>query len=462
MATMNPSSPNKARPGARWSLRVLLSWTLAGIAATGSAALAAQWIVDGTGHGNFLSIQAAIDAPYVLTGDQILVRPGHYFGTIYLDSKDLTIRSQLGPFVTILDAESGGSVVALLHRGASTIVEGFTVTGGRDQNGGGVWIFGGEPVITRNIIQGNSAVGGSLGYGYGGGIEVYSAAPVISRNVIRGNSALDGGGGIDVYYSGPSTPGTCCPLIVQNTIVDNIVLSVDGRGGGILAFASEPRISSSVIEGNHAVSGGGIFVYEPHGYRDDPEAVWNVVYGNAPDDAASNVSWRLDGTNILADPLLGSGNGIGLWPRSSSPALDAAESVPAPWPDLAGCAGPIDADLNGTAAADVGALESRGEITGLRVSRLATNRWSALLTWDDSISPSVAFNLYAHDTDPFRVNGGVCLASGLSSPQTIETSILPPGGVRFYLVTGKGKIEGSRGLRSDGSPRPSLPACPGS
>jgi hypothetical protein len=415
----------------------------------------AQWIVDDDGPADFRTIQSAVDAVYVHSGDVLLVRPGTYAGNVVLTSKDLVIRSEQGPLVTILDAQGGGSVVSLQDRTSLTRVEGFTIRNGRDQTGGGVWIYGGGPVITRNIIEGNQAVGGFLGYGYGGGIEVYASAAVITRNVIRGNAALDGGGGIDVYYAGPSTPGTCCPLIAQNTIVDNHVTSTTGTGGGVLSSGAEPTLSSCIVAGNQAASGGGLFVEKIQGVNDSPDVVSNVFHANTAGDAASNASWRLPSSNQLADPLLGEGEGLALWPRSHSPALDAAAAGLPTGPDLMGWPGSIDSDLDGVARGDAGALENRAEITGLSVAVAAGG--AAALTFD--LAPGSAhFHVYA-DTLPFRTEGGLCLSGSIASPAYTDSAPLAPGQIRFYLVAGHGAVEGARGYHTDGSAVPATSSC---
>jgi hypothetical protein len=415
--------------------------------------------VDDDGPADFASVQAAINAVYVHSGDTILVKPGRYLGPVALYSKDLVIRSEAGPFATVLDAREAGSVVTLQNRTSATRVEGFTLTGGRDQTGGGVFVYGGAPVITRNVIVGNSAAGGYLGYGYGGGIEVYGSAALITRNVVQGNTALDGGGGIDVYYSGPSTPGTCCPVIAQNTIAGNRVTSAAGIGGGILASASEPWISSNIVTGNQAGSGGGLYVERIQGVQDAPDVTGNIFFADAPDEAESNGSFRLPSSNLIEDPRLAPGPGGAIWPCSDSPALDAAEAGVPPGADLPGAPAPVDSDLDGAAAGEIGAVENRAEITGLRASRDPNAPGTALLGWDGSINPAVAFNVYAADGDPFGTGGGSCLASGLTVPVFADPGLPPPGRIRYYLVAGEGSAEGSRGFRSDGTPRPSSPAC---
>jgi len=432
---------------ARAITAVSLSVLLAGITQ------ATTWIVDDDGAADFRSVQAAVYAPYVLSGDTVLVRPGTYRETVFLSAKDLVIKSEKGPAVTILDAEQGGSVITLENRSAATRLEGFTFRNGSDQTGGGIFIVGGAPVITRNVIEENEATGNAYGYGYGGGIEIYAAAPVITHNVIRGNLAADGGGGIDVYYSGPSSPGPCCPVIAQNTIVDNTVTGAAGKGGGILIFASEPRIASSILAGNVATVGGGIYV-ERVG-NDLPAVTTNLFHVNVPDAADSNAAWHLPASNREADPRFGPGV---FWPRSDSPALDAAESDLPAGADLAGTPAPADGDVNGTASGDIGALESLGEVTSLTG---AYDRVSALVTlrWDGSINPAARFNVYASIGNPFRTDGGTCLATMLVSPLFADAAVLPPGQIRYYLVTQEAAVEGSRGLRSDGTQRIATPSC---
>lgn len=427
-------------------------------AGLGATAPAAQWVVDDDGPADFTSIQAAVNAVYVLSGDTILVKPGWYGGRLVLSSKDLVIRAEAGPFATVLDAGEGGSVVSLLNRTSATRLEGFTLTGGRDQTGGGVWIYGGAPVITRNLIAGNSAVGGYFGYGYGGGLEVYSSAAVITRNVIQGNTALDGGGGIDVYYSGTST-GTCCPVIAQNTILNNTVIAAWGVGGGILVSASEPWITSNIVTGNEAGSGGGLYVERQQGINDAPDVTQNLFFGDIPDAAASNGSFHLSASNLQEDPRLGPGPGVALWPCSNSPALDAAEAGVPAGADLSGEPGFVDSDFDGAPLGDLGALENRSEITGLTAAHDPDVPGAALLSWDGSVNASARFNIYAADGDPFRSDGGFCLASDLAQESFSDPSIIPPGQIRFYLLTGIDVVEGSRGFRSDGAPRPSTVTC---
>jgi hypothetical protein len=149
------------------------------------------------------------------------------------------------------------------------------------------------------------------------------------------------------------------------------------------------------------------------------------------------------------------------WPRSDSPAIDAAGADPPFAADLTGLSAPADGDLDGTSAGDIGAVENRGEITGLMVATVPGRPGDAALTWDASINPSATFTVRASDGDPFRTGAGFCLATGLNVSAFTDSAALPPGVVRYYLVVGADAVAGSMGFRSDGSPRPVAGGCAG-
>lgn len=116
----------------------------------------------------------------------------------------------------------------------------------------------------------------------------------------------------------------------------------------------------------------------------------------------------------------------------------------------------VDSDLDGATATDIGAVENRGEISGLKIA--ADPGWpgGAVLTWNDSINPAVVFNVYAFDGDPFHGGAGFCLAAGLAVPTLSDPSLPASGAVRYDPVAGRGAVEGITGLRSDSTPRPAV------
>ena len=109
------------------------------------------------------SIQAAIGA--APDGSVVLVAPGRYAECIDLMGKPITVCSEAGPDLTSIVGRCGGTVVCMVHgEDASTVLEGFVITGGvgdaghhGNRIGGGLRIEGASPTIRRCILTGNTA-----------------------------------------------------------------------------------------------------------------------------------------------------------------------------------------------------------------------------------------------------------------------------------------------------------------
>ena len=202
---------------------------------------------------DFLSIQAAVSG--AVSGDTVLVRPGTYLENIDLAGKAISVVSEYGPGVTIIDGGSPldpayGSVVRFTSgESSSTVLRGFTLRNGTGtlsggtSFGGGVYCQGASPMIAGNVIEQNSA-------GAGGGVGCESSAsPTLYQNLIKGNSATDGAGIFCIDFSSPTM---ACTVIAGNTAVN--------QGGGLAAiFHSSPELRSSTLTGNQANEGGGLF-----------------------------------------------------------------------------------------------------------------------------------------------------------------------------------------------------------
>src|SRR5262245_28277820 len=171
------------------------------------------------------TIQSAIDVADF--GDTVLVAPGTYHEKINFGGKAITVRSESGPEVTIIDGGFADSVVSFTSgEGRDSTLNGFTVQNGDGEfnsgfTGGGVLVKRSSPTITNNLITNNHACDG-------GGIGIAFGSPLIQRNTITSNSndtcSGGGGGGISIF-------GDSSVEILDNLISDN------GRGssygGGI-------------------------------------------------------------------------------------------------------------------------------------------------------------------------------------------------------------------------------------
>ncbi|HUW30074.1 MAG TPA: right-handed parallel beta-helix repeat-containing protein [Planctomycetota bacterium] len=214
---------------------------------------------DGSPEHPFDSVQKAIDAAE--DGDIIIVLDSLTGGYVGLGNRDITFRGK-AIFVT---SENGSSTCVVNagsetgHRcflfnsgeGPSSVLSGFTITGGCTESGGGCYINGCSPTLIGNLITGNSAAR------YGGGIYCTNnnASPTIVDNEISLNTA-DFGAGVAAYW------GNISPLIAGSTIHDNDCSS-GGKGGGLYVFSMvwcSPQIVTCAIVANRAQQGGGLFV----------------------------------------------------------------------------------------------------------------------------------------------------------------------------------------------------------
>jgi hypothetical protein len=207
---------------------------------------------DGSPGHPFDAIQEGIDA--AVDADTVLVLDGTYTGE---GNKDLnyhgwaiTVRSQNGPDMCIMDCEGDGRGFDFIHgEGSASVVDGFTVTGGYAPNGyaqgGAIRCQNASPTITNCVLQGNEA------YTDGGGLSCYMSDAVISNCVIRYNRlSLHGECGGGVHFSSGN------PSLVDCTIARNCARYY---GGGVSCYDASPHIIGCVISRNIAgFAGGGI------------------------------------------------------------------------------------------------------------------------------------------------------------------------------------------------------------
>ncbi len=215
------------------------------------------------------TVQAGIDSAAAL-GGEVWVRSGTYQERIALNSFTQVYGGFAGmetmrherdwvAHTTILDARQQGSVVTA-HAGYSvSTVDGFTITGGNAEHGGGFYLSYSSLTIVNNTIAGNVA-------SVGGGMHLLDSSPTIAKNRIIDNSAVWGGGGLYLKWSSPT--------FANNTVTGN---GAGNWGGGLSLNSSSPMIEGCMITGNTAGdNGGGLYLSS---YA-DPMIVNNVITGN--------------------------------------------------------------------------------------------------------------------------------------------------------------------------------------
>jgi len=222
------------------------------------------------------TIQAAINAAH--NGDIVTVSPGTYQENLNFNGKAITVQSQGGAGVTIIDGRNLAPVVVFSSsEGPNSVLKGFTLQHGNANgpfdSGGGIDISSASPTIEDNIVANNVACGS------GGGIEVDFSSAAILRNIVRNNqqsgcSGGPGGGGIGILGAGNAT-------ITGNSITGNSF----GVGGGLTLFAAgTPTITDNVIQGNTAQNsqGGGMWIV-----NDSPALIaQNLIIGNTSSEGA--------------------------------------------------------------------------------------------------------------------------------------------------------------------------------
>ncbi len=254
------------------------------------------------------TIQSGIDA--AKEGDTIIVEPGEYFENIYIEGKNITLRSSepTNPEVvaaTIIDG--GRDVMKRFHsvvtfagsETADCVLSGFTLThGGHDAVfGGGINGNGTAATIQYNVIQGNFVEASFMpSLAYGGGL--CDCDGVIQYNNISGNAVY---GDDDPYYGGGLYG---CDGIIRNNIISfNAAYGWAGPGG--VLYSCNGLISNNVIFGNECTNGG---LHSCSGTITN-----NIVWGNVGDEIVSStepiycciegwVELSIENGNINTDP----------------------------------------------------------------------------------------------------------------------------------------------------------------
>ena len=190
------------------------------------------------------SLRDALDA--VSAGDTVTFASG-LTGTITLTtgselyvSDDITLSGPGASLLTI-DATVNGTRVFYVCGGPNTVIEGLTITGGTESQGGGLYDECGNGTTLRNVVvTGNSAE-------RGGGIFARGPLTLID-SVISNNTVYDNGGGVHAE-----------DLTMTGSVIRNNT-STSAGGGGVYV-TGELSIQTSTFSGNTASNcGGGLYV----------------------------------------------------------------------------------------------------------------------------------------------------------------------------------------------------------
>jgi hypothetical protein len=211
------------------------------------------------------TIQAGIDA--ASDGDTVLVADGTYTGegnrNIRFHGKAITVKSVYGPRDCMVDAypEHVRVFVFDSSEGPDSVLEGFTITGGRGdigeaEWGGGIYCEGSSPTIRGNIITGNTSC-------FGAGICCWTGSQlVIENNLITANQmqyTLDTGawgGGIFVYQSDLT--------VIRDNVISGNIADLYANSSAIYGFDSTIEMTNNLVVNNGVIN-------------DPPFAAWDTV-----------------------------------------------------------------------------------------------------------------------------------------------------------------------------------------
>ena len=243
-------------------------------------------------QGNPCDLQTALSA--ASDGDTVYMAQGTYTGT---GGAVITITEGIAlyggwdgvpsgephrnsvSYTTRLDGEDIRRVVYITGS-IAPVLDGLVITNGNAEGsggydtadaGGGIYINGGDALITGCTIITNSAGPASTAQrGTGGGVFLIASNARLENNLIISNTAR-WGGGVRVVYGAPvfrhnqflsntSLFGGGVYLMGTDGLVEDNLFqgNTGGRGGGVYLSTASSTIRGNLIKGNQGFMGGGI------------------------------------------------------------------------------------------------------------------------------------------------------------------------------------------------------------
>ncbi len=204
---------------------------------------AATLTVGSSADSDFWNLEDAIG--HAEDGDVVVAEPGTYASRRNRDlgfqGKVITVRSADGPETCIIDCQGDGPAFRFACERPETVLQGFTITNGRDTDGSALQIEGSSPMIVDCWFVNNNAAED------GGAVRIRGSSDVRFHNCrFIANEADDDGGAV-------ADQGSGMLYMVGCTFGDN---QARDNGGAIFSRYGTLHLSGCRFLGNVARSNG--------------------------------------------------------------------------------------------------------------------------------------------------------------------------------------------------------------
>lgn len=236
------------------------------------------------------TIQAAIDS--AADGDTVVVAAGVYDEALDLNTRQLTLRSELGPEMTTLSGAQLDAPIMSCWTGAEVLIEGFTLRDGFDVSADAGLSGRDSSIAVRDCwFLDNTS-------GSGGAINTTDSVLVVEDCRFDGNRSHYGGAIATSAFLASSELVVRRSLFQFNDMFNP--LCCDGLGAAILV-SDQALIENCVFRGNHTWGEGGAIYAWPQStisidhstfYNNSPQS--NVIYlrSTAAADIRNSIVWH--------------------------------------------------------------------------------------------------------------------------------------------------------------------------
>ncbi|MCD4654818.1 right-handed parallel beta-helix repeat-containing protein, partial [bacterium] len=186
-----------------------------------------------------------------------------------------------------------------------TVLDGFLITGGSGgSSGGGIYSSGsdGTNIVRYCVITGNSA------YSNGGGVYCYDSAIQFLDTDIFNNSSDEGGGIYATQVYKTDSREIAGPSFTDSKISGNIA----EKGGGFYGYKTEFSLNRCIVSGNTATISGG-------GFYSSPLSSLNSMNGVFEENRATGTNLTIINSLVAGNDAV---NGGGLYNYDSNANID--------------------------------------------------------------------------------------------------------------------------------------------